>query len=487
MGFAMLEQMDLLIAQYALLPRGKRVLCAVSGGADSVCLLHRLYRLRFTLGIEVCAAHYNHQLRGEESDRDEVFTRQFVSLCCGRDLCPTPGGGRVELPPVELVVGRGDVRSEARRQGKGLEETAREMRYAFLRQTARALGAHCIATAHNADDNAETVLLHLLRGAGARGMGGIAVVRGDLIRPLLTCSREEIEAYLRFYGLPHVEDSSNASDDYLRNRLRHHVLPALEEACPGARLRIGRSAAFLREDEAYLESQAHARLGELWEQPGRLEIPAGAVGDAPDPVAVRCVRELVGHLVHGNDNCTAAHLQAVVALSRSREPGARTSLPGGLRVRREYEKLIFERSVRDQAAPLPVPLKMSGETRFGAYQVLCQPETYQGQRQGRDAFYLSRVTAGTLTLRTRQIGDELRIPGRRKKTLKKWMIDEKIPKLIRDRLPVLDAGGQVAAAALLGADERFLPRQGEPCWHITVHSRASQRHTERTEWNVSMG
>ena len=190
----MLESMEQLIRDLELLPRGRTVLCAVSGGADSICLLHALYHLRSRLGFSLAAAHYDHQLRGDASRRDAAFVAQFVELCCGAERL---GDGTL-LPAVPLFTGSGDVKGEAERRGTGLEETARDMRYAFLRQAAREAGADVIATAHTADDNVETILFHLARGSGLRGLTGIQPVRGDLIRPLLTTSRGEIEAYLTY-------------------------------------------------------------------------------------------------------------------------------------------------------------------------------------------------------------------------------------------------------------------------------------------------
>ena len=201
----MLEQMRQLISSAALLPPGSHVLCAVSGGADSVCLLHALYHLRPSLNFSLSAAHYDHGLRGEDSTQDARFVEQFVSLCCGEQRLPD---GRV-LPPVKLYQGKGDVGKEATRTGAGIEETARILRYAFLRRAAQQAGANLIATAHTADDNAETILFHLSRGSGLRGLTGIAPRRDDLIRPLLTTTRHEIEDYLRYYALPHREDRTN--------------------------------------------------------------------------------------------------------------------------------------------------------------------------------------------------------------------------------------------------------------------------------------
>ena len=162
--------MNELLARFHMIPPGSRVLCAVSGGADSIYLLHRLYLLRSMLDFELIAAHYNHKLRGEESDRDEQFVRDFVRGWCGEERVSGPHGSKT-LPPVALVVGSGPVAEEARRLGAGVEETARAMRYAFLEETAAALGCDRIATAHNADDNAETLLLHLVRSTLPGGPG----------------------------------------------------------------------------------------------------------------------------------------------------------------------------------------------------------------------------------------------------------------------------------------------------------------------------
>ena len=231
-----------------LLPRGGHVLCAVSGGADSVCLLHWLNSLRAEYGFRLTAAHYNHNLRGEQSLRDEEFVRSFVSKCC---------------PEVDLRVGSGEVAAQAAQRGTGIEETAREMRYTFLRETANRVGADVIATAHHAEDNAETLLLHLMRGSGLRGLTGILPRRDNLVRPFLTTRREEIEAYLRVYGLPHVEDSSNADERFARNRVRRQLLPLLEQMQPQFIAHANKTAQLLTQDEAYLTQQAERELGEV--------------------------------------------------------------------------------------------------------------------------------------------------------------------------------------------------------------------------------
>ena len=191
---------------FATLEKAGKVLCAVSGGADSVYLLHRCLEGAAGHGYAVCAAHYDHGLRGEESTRDSRFVA---------DMCRELG--------VECLTGRGDVRSYARERRLGTEEAARELRYAFLQEAAGKMGAQLIATAHNAGDNAETMLLALARGAGLRGLGGIPPRRGNIVRPMLAVTRAEVEEYLAARGIAHVEDSTNALDDYARNRLRHQL------------------------------------------------------------------------------------------------------------------------------------------------------------------------------------------------------------------------------------------------------------------------
>ena len=451
-----------------LIPPGSTVLCAVSGGADSVCLLHQLYRLRREVPFTLAAAHYNHQLRGEEADRDAAFVRQFITLCCGRDRLLQPDGTWRDLPPVELFIGGGDVSGEARRRRRGVEETARDMRYDFLRRTARTCGAQWIATAHNAGDNAETILLHLIRGTGLRGLGGISPRQGDVIRPLLSVSRDEIEAYLRFWGLAWREDAPNRDDAYTRNRLRHRVLPELEAISPGLTVRLGEMSARLRADEAYLVEQAQASLAPLEEIPGGLSLPAESVAALPQPLAVRAARILLGRMEGGNENCSAAHLEGLIALCRSGDPSAELNLPGGVTAHRAYSRLILTRSAPPAALENQVPLPLPGTAEWAGWTVHSTPELYRGQRQGPLQFWLDQDAVHALTLRGRRTGDRLKLPGRPTKTVKKWCVDQKIPAWLRPGLPVLDCGGCLAGVAGLGPDAALLPPHGAPAWRIRL-------------------
>lgn len=459
----MLKQIENFIREQDLIPPGSRVLCAVSGGADSIAMLHILYHLRDKLNFSLAAAHYNHLLRGAESDRDQQFVEQFTALCCGEHRRPD---GTI-LPAVPLYNGSGDVAGQARLRSAGIEETARDMRYAFLRRTAEETGADLIATAHTASDNVETILLHLARGSGLRGLGGILPRRDSIIRPLLTVTRRQVEDYLRLWCLPHMEDSSNQNDDFTRNRIRHQVLPVLEDVAPGFAARLVNTAALLRADEEVLTDQARALAESAQVQDGGLSVSAQAIAAAPDPVASRCLRLLLGRLWGGDQNCSAAHLSALLRLCRGDAPSGEICLPHGTNARRAYGALLFV----PRLGPIPLeagPLPLPGVIDCGPWHISVQREDYCGQGQGPWDFWLDGAAIQALTVRPRRTGDRLTPPGRLGKTVKKWMIEEKISRFQRGVLPVFDCAGQIAAVAGLGPDRAFSARESRSAWHITV-------------------
>lgn len=458
-----------------LIPRGSLVLCAVSGGADSVYLLRRLYWLQPRRDIRVIAAHYNHGLRGAEADRDEAFVREFVAVHCPARR--VEGWGR--LPAVELVVGRGDVAAEAARSNRGIEETARRMRYDFLYRTAKEAGADVIVTAHNAEDNAETMLLHLLRGSGLRGLAGIAPRQGKLVRPMLAVRRRDIEAYLERYGLPHVEDSTNADDACARNRVRHRLTPLLEELAPGFVDRLIDTLPTLRADNDYLNDQAAMLVRSARREGAAVVLPAAAIAQAPPPIAARAARLLLEQASRDGGGWKKAHLDGLVELCRSGEPSARLSLPRGLVARREYERLVILRT--EEAPPSAEAPLLEGENRWGAWRIVCEPCVCPATPGRPDSFYL---VPGAYTIRARRAGDGLRPLNRSYKTLKKWMIDLKVPAHLRGGVPVLALAGRAVAAGGVGVDGSALAGPGEPCLHVRWE-RAGQEKEREIKENVS--
>ncbi|MCM1525212.1 MAG: tRNA lysidine(34) synthetase TilS [Ruminococcus sp.] len=224
------------ILSHNMIQRGDTVIAALSGGADSVCLLHVLGSLKSEMDFELAAVHVNHGLRGEESDRDSLFCER---LCQSRNI--------------PITVCFVDVAGYVRKTGKSTEEAARILRYNALNGAFTDWGSRVIATAHNMDDNAETVLFNMTRGSGTRGIRGIPYVRDNIIRPLLGVARAEIEEYLRAEGADYVTDSTNLTDDYSRNRIRHRVVPELEAVNSGFSVNVSRLSRSAAEDEDYFD------------------------------------------------------------------------------------------------------------------------------------------------------------------------------------------------------------------------------------------
>ena len=386
--------LNALLAQlraYDMVSPGDKVVCAVSGGADSMALLWGMYLLREKLGVTLEAAHFNHGLRGEESDRDQAFVQE---VCARLDLPLTLGRGKV-------VPGK-----------KGLEAAAREARYGFLLSLEGK-----IATAHTADDNLETVLMHLLRGTGLKGLGGIAPVNGRLIRPLLTVTRQNILNFLQEYSVDFVEDSSNSSDVFLRNRLRHGVVPLLKAENPRLAQAVSAMAMDLRRDEATLAAMARREV-----LPTVPELRTLAK-------ALRC-RVLEDFLKkNGVREPERAHIALAEALVFSEKPSAEARFPGGLVLRREYDRLVCASGIQ---ALKPQVLPVPGAVLAGGWRI--SAEACQTPEFGKTAFSVQPV--GQILVRSRRSGDEMRLPGGTK-TLKKLFADRKIPAAERPGIPVL--------------------------------------------------
>lgn len=429
-------------ARYAMLPAGGLVLAAVSGGRDSVCMLHLLHGLAAQAGFTLAAVHYNHRLRGAQSDADEAFTRQ---------LCATLG--------IRCLTGGGDVAARAAETGRGIEETARDMRYAFFRAAAAETGAARVATAHTADDNAETVLLNLTRGTGTKGLCGIPPVRGLFIRPILWMSRAQVDAYVRDNNLPYRDDPSNFSDVYTRNRIRSSVIPVLKTINPAFCTAVSNMTALLREDEACLDDLAARFIAENCTGD---RCPAAALAALPRPVASRVVRRLYGA------GLGRRHVEAVLALAAGEKPSARADLDG-VTVRREYGVLTAA-AAGGSFEPLtlaPGETKEIPEAGLRVGCTLCQPE--RNFYKSFTTFLLnSDIICDTIKIRPRAVGDSLRLaPGGCTKTVKKWMIERKIPAARRALMPVAADGRGVLAVYGLGTDVRALPVPGRPVLKIT--------------------
>jgi tRNA(Ile)-lysidine synthase len=323
-------------------PPGSVLVVGLSGGADSVALTDALASMRRRRGFRLVAAHLDHGLRPDSAE-DAAFCE---TLCRSLD--------------VPLRTGRADVRARARREKGGLEQAARRERYAFLRRVASEEGASSIAVAHTRDDQAETLLLRLLRGAGATGLAGMRPRSGDLVRPLLDVSREEVLAHLHERGLAWREDPSNADLAHRRNRVRHELLPYLEARFnPAVRAALARTAALLGDEAAHVRGEAEALLGEVLREEGEggVAIDRAGLGRAPTPVA-RAALRLALHRSGGLARVGALHVERILRLARSKAPsGRRLPLPGGRDARFTRDELRIERRVPGQPKAVSSPGK----------------------------------------------------------------------------------------------------------------------------------
>ena len=400
----MLNKLTAFVRRYEMLQPGDTVVCAVSGGADSMALLWAMYLLKDKLKIQLSAAHFNHRLRGEESDRDEAFVADF---CKGYDI--------------NFISSSGDVVAGA----KGLEAAAREARYAFLRSLPGK-----IATAHTASDNAETVLLHLVRGTGLKGLGGVMPVNGNVIRPMLTITREEVLSFLEEYSIPFVEDSSNAGDDFLRNRLRHHIVPLLEKENPSLAKNLSAMALRLRLDEDAIAAVAREKhtnkVSELLSlEPGiRSRVLARILLDA------------------GVKEPEATHIAALESLLHSPKPSAKAEFPGGVTVARNYDILETVQNGENLEAKELTDSVIAGEYRITC---CCNKDSVQTARS------FAVLPQGKIMIRSRREGDKIRLNAGTK-SLKKLFIDKKIPAAMRDRIPVIADDAGVLGVAGIGAN-----------------------------------
>ncbi|WP_297870337.1 tRNA lysidine(34) synthetase TilS [uncultured Oscillibacter sp.] len=429
-------------APYAVLPeRGETVLCAVSGGLDSMCLLFMLDAWCREREGQVIAAHFNHQLRDGTALRDEAFVRK----ACGDWGTP-------------LTVGRGDVRALAAREGLSLEEAARTLRYAFLRQTAAERGCKRLYTAHHAGDNAETVLLNLIRGTGLRGLAGMEYRRDDVCRPLLGVTREELETCAAAYGIPHVEDETNADPAAAsRNFLRLNVMPLLKELNPKAVEHINQTARYVREADRALERDAAERTARVEVREGRVTLNIDLLFAAPEAVRPRMLLILFDRLGVGRRDIGAVHLNAILSMARhtdqSRE--SRLSLPHGVTARYCRRWLILE--TRPQTLT-EVQLMPGRPLIWGDYRLtlLDRPEGEGLALRPRTPSESWAVSVGPCVP-----GDRLTLPGARgSRSIKRLCLDRRISLAERDRLPAVYVEGRLAAVWRLGVDEAFLPRSG---------------------------
>ena len=435
----MLKKVRDYMREHEMTAPGDAVIVALSGGADSVCLLTVLKQLA-TPEFLLRAVHVHHGIRGAEADRDEAFARK---------LCE-----RLSVP---LCVAYCQVPSYAAEHGLSEEEAGRILRYQVLEKEAgkweQELPAGSrvkIALAHHRDDNAETILHHLLRGSGLTGLAGIRPVQGRRIRPLLCVGREEIRAYLEAGHISWCEDSTNQSPDYTRNRIRSQVLPLLKTAVnEQAEEHILQAGQIIGQADAYLRQQAE----EIWQEAvcGREEdlaaIPLTAFARQPEILKTYLIRHMLDQLHPGWKDIGSRHFTAIAELA-GKPVGSRLDLPGGLIARTGYETLEIVRKTKREVS---VKTESGADGEIHGRQTVPELHMTVFSRQKDQEIPKNQYTKwfdydkikGTLSVRTRRTGDYLILPSGGSKTIARYMIDEKIPKEKREQILLLAEGSHV--------------------------------------------
>ena len=421
----MLNKIEKAVERYNLFQKGDSITVALSGGADSTALLHVLVQLGEKYSLNVTAAHLNHKLRGDESDRDEQFVRK---------MCDELG--------VELVCESADITSLAKK-GEGIEECARRVRYDFLQRNAKGK----IATAHSADDNIETVIFNLTRGSGIKGGCGIPPVRDNIIRPLIMCSRAEIEEYCQKNGLSFVTDSSNLTDDYTRNRIRHNVIPVLKEINSAAGDSFYRFTSVMNDVNDLLDDLAFDALEMAKSDKG---YDADRLADLHISVLTRAIGIILDQSGSAPDS---EHIGSVVKLIKDKN--GKCQLNGGLFAEVKGNRLTIFGKKTKNITVTPCYDFVNKSVTFG--EISLQSELISADKVNnllaKNLIDYDKIE-GEPVLRARESGDSIRLKKRPRKSVKKLFCELKIDLEKRDSLPILADDKGVIWIYDVGPDER---------------------------------
>jgi tRNA(Ile)-lysidine synthase len=425
------------LAKKELVKKGETIVLAVSGGPDSLCLLHLFNRLASADNLKLVVAHLNHGLRPEAAAEEAGL----ASLAARLNL--------------SFKAKRVNIRSYKKRLKLSEEAAGRRARYRFLLRVARSFKADAIALGHHRDDQAETVLLNLLRGSGIDGLSGMLPLRHlngvKLIRPLLEFRRSEIESYCLDQGLDYYTDSSNLETYYTRNKIRLDLIPHLEERYnPRIREALAGLAELAAEDRLYFAHQVRKTAGKLVEHKGKLTfLDRSTLNKLPRAISSRVLRQLLSHYRTGRE-LGRLHLNQLLELAKDGNVGARLDLPGGLRAYRAKDSLILARKddwkpeeIGEQELLIPGLALLPGGQAISASLArrgnLCWPPQ-------RNSAYLDfdTIPPGRIIIRSRKPGDRFHPQGATgSKKLKSFLIDQKVDQMMRDSLPLVTVGGAI--------------------------------------------
>jgi len=429
----MLDKITAYIEKWNMLESNDNVIVGISGGADSVCLLFVLYKLKEVMHIDITGIHVNHGLREEAADRDEAFVRQFCS--------------RLDIP---CAVYRRDVGMIAKQRKQSEEEAGRDARREVFAEALKTYGGTRVALAHHKNDNAETMLMNLARGTGLRGLSGMKPLNGQLIRPLLCVTRQEIERFLAKEDISYCDDVTNRSDLYTRNRIRNHVMPYLED---GVNLRavehIADTMERLRTVQEYLDDQADIWYRDCIRFQNQDIILVGKNFEAvPAALKPLILQRIMTESAGAGKDITARHLAAAGRLLEQ-QTGRRISLPYGMTAVRCYEGIRFSQATAAGNKTGPVGLPVNGEVKVGSR--LIRTKVKEGGTVSAISckkHYTKQfdydIIKSNVSIRTREAGDYIVIDdqGNRQK-LKAFFINNKVPREVRENILLIAEGSHV--------------------------------------------
>jgi tRNA(Ile)-lysidine synthase len=441
------------VQEHHLTAKGQILLVAVSGGQDSVCLLHILNNLQPTLGIKLHVAHLDHQLRGNESAGDARYVSKLAK--------------KLGIP---VTIEKRDVRAYQKEHGVSLEEAAREVRYNFLAEVVSSIGAASVAVGHTLDDHVETILLHLVRGTGTRGLRGLrpitrrqSLVRElTIVRPLLEVRRDETAAYCADYRLQPRQDSTNISLEPLRNRVRLELLPLLKSYNPQVIEALLRTACLAGDDIAYLEKEAK----HLYQRVARKQVNAvildkKALLKLSTSMQRYLMRLAIENLTGNLKDIEARHIEELVQVL-NKPAGTQISLPYGLVFTIDYSRYILGTDP-SLLSPFPVLdgehlIKIPDKTIIPGWRIqanVIKPDESSSTGDNFVAHLDYSQVGDKLMVRSRKRGDRFQPLGMKEtKKIGQFMIDARIPRNWRDRIPIVDSGDNILWVVGYRIDER---------------------------------
>ncbi len=464
------------IKKYNMIEKNDKVILAVSGGPDSIAMLYLMNELHNELECSLHVAHLDHCLRGEESEADAEFVKEQAS--------------KLNIP---ITIEKLDVKNMITDK-ESLESGARRIRYDFFKKVMSDVQANKVAQGHTADDQAETVLMRLLRGSGTRGLGGIPPIRDNIyIRPLIEISRKEVEAYLLNINVQPRWDSSNLSTEYDRNRIRHELIPILESRyCPNIKSILQQTAEILRTEDEFLDTLAREAICQCVEsddetkdffkspltslsrigkqiQPAkekdkggflkRITIQTDELKKYHISIQRRIIRIAIESILGDLNRYEFHHIEEIMSLVKTGKTGSFISLPRGIIAEKSYGKILikfYDKAVND---PFDFIVNVPGETEIPCLGLKITTSIGKGNVYSKEVYRKTfdyDVIEGEIHLRNRREGDRFQPLGMSStKKLKEYLIDEKAPRSQRDRIPILTDGNKIMWVIGYNIDDRF--------------------------------